>query len=304
MVKSEQTIRTVSMTGFASGQGSGAGHDWAWDIRSVNGKTLDLRLRLPEMEGLEQGLRKAVSEQAARGNISLSLKLNRSAASEAMRLDPAVLDAALSALAQVRAAASAQGLALAAPSAAEVLSIRGVIDQSAPDIADPAALVNLILADLRPGLAAFAAMRAAEGAEIGAAIAAQIGRIAELTESAATLAEARRPEAAAALQAALARVTEAAPAADPARVAQELALLAVKADITEEIDRLRAHLKAARALLAEPGPVGRKFEFLAQEFVREANTLCSKSGNAALTALGLELKHAIDQMREQIMNVE
>lgn len=106
------------------------------------------------------------------------------------------------------------------------------------------------------------------------------------------------------MQAALARVQTGAPGADPQRVAQELALIAVKADVTEEIDRLRAHVTAARALLASPGPVGRKLDFLTQEFVREANTLCSKSGSAALTAIGLDLKHAIDQMREQVQNVE
>ncbi|PCD76982.1 YicC family protein [Pseudothioclava arenosa] len=292
------------MTGFAAGQGSGAGHDWSWDIRSVNGKTFDLRLRLPELEGLEQGLRKAVAEVARRGNISLSLKLARSQGDEAMRLSGPGLEAALAALGQVRRAAEAQGMALAEPTPVDILTLRGVIDQSAPEIADPAELVGLILADLGAGLAAFAQMRAGEGAEIGAVVAAQLARIAELTETAAEQAEARRPEAAAALNAALARVMEGAPGADPARIAQELAMLAVKADVTEELDRLRAHIKAARALLADDGPVGRKFEFLTQEFVREANTLCSKAGNAALTATGLELKHVIDQMREQIMNVE
>ena len=304
MVNNHDAIRTVSMTGFAAGQGSGAGHDWSWDIRSVNGKTFDLRLRLPELEGLEQGLRKAVAEVARRGNISLSLKLARSQGDEAMRLSGPGLEAALGALAAVRRAAEAQGMALAEPTPVDILTLRGVIDQSAPEIADPAELVGLILADLGAGLAAFAQMRAGEGAEIGGVVAAQLARIAELTEQAAEQAEARRPEASAALNAALARVMEGAPGADPARIAQELAMLAVKADVTEELDRLRAHIKAARALLADDGPIGRKFEFLTQEFVREANTLCSKAGNAALTATGLELKHVIDQMREQIMNVE
>uniref|UniRef100_UPI0039B9555E endoribonuclease YicC domain-containing protein n=2 Tax=Albidovulum sp. TaxID=1872424 RepID=UPI0039B9555E len=121
---------------------------------------------------------------------------------------------------------------------------------------------------------------------------------------AAAAAEARRPEASRALGEALARVMAGAAEADPARVAQELALLAVKADVTEEIDRLSAHVAAARGLLAEAGAVGRKFDFLMQEFMREANTLCAKSGNAALTRIGLDLKTVIDQMREQVQNVE
>lgn len=304
MVKATPQNRTVSMTGFASGQGAGEGHQWSWDIRSVNGKNLDLRLRLPELAGLEQAVRKAVGEVASRGNITVNVRLSRESAETGFRMNPDGLQAALAALHQVQNAAHLCGLDIAKTSAAEVLSMRGVVEQTLPETENPEGLVKLILGDLGAGLAAFAAMRRAEGGEIGATVAAQIERIELLTTAAAETAEARRPEVAAALKAALARVIEGASGADEARVAQELALLAVKSDVTEEIDRLRAHIKAARALLTEDGAVGRKFEFLAQEFVREANTLCSKSGNAALTAIGLDLKHVIDQMREQIMNVE
>ena len=169
---------------------------------------------------------------------------------------------------------------------------------------DPAALRADLIAALEGMLAEFAAMRAAEGVQIGAVIAAQLTRIAELTDAAAEAAEARRPDWEAGINAALARVIEGAGGADPDRVAQELALIAVKGDVTEEVDRLRAHIAAARDLLADPKPVGRRFDFLTQEFVREANTLCSKSGSSRLTAIGLDLKHVIDQMREQIQNVE
>ena len=297
-------IHTVSMTGFASLQGAGLEHDWTWDLRSVNGKGLDLRLRVPDLTGLEVGLRKALAQVAARGNIQLSLKLARQGGSDALRVNSAALEAALNALIEVNKAATGQGLAMAPSTPAEILTLRGVLEQGAAAPATPDGLVPLLLADAERVLAQFHAMRRAEGAELGRIIAVQIDRIAELTEEAEARAQARRPEAAVALRAALARVMDATPTADKDRIAQELALLAVKADITEEIDRLRAHITAARALLADPGPVGRKFEFLAQEFVRETNTLCSKSNDSVLTRIGLDLKYVIDQMREQIQNVE
>lgn len=298
-------LATVSMTGFAARSGSGAGHDWAWEIRSVNGKGLDLRLRLPDgIEGLEPAVRAAVARVAARGNVTLGLKLTRAAGAEALRINPAGLAGALAALTQVEAEARRQGLVIHPASAADILALRGVTEQGGADLGDTAPLLAALLADLDVLLADFAAMRAAEGREIGTVIAGQIDRIAALTEAAAEAAEARRPEVAAQLQANLSRVLDGAPGADPARMAQELALLAVKADVAEELDRLRAHVTAARALVRDAAPVGRKFDFLTQEFVREANTLCSKSGSARLTAIGLDLKHVIDQMREQIQNVE
>ncbi len=296
-----------SMTGFASLRGGAEGCGWLWEIRSVNGKGLDLRLRLPEgIEGLEPALRARLGAQVARGSVTVSLRLTRGAGAEALRVNPAGLSAALAALAQVEAAARGIGLEPAPVSAADILGLRGVLDPgSEAEAPDSAALLAALLADLDPLLAAFEAMRAAEGAALGALIAGQIDRIAALTAQARIAAEARRGEVAAGMAAALARVAGGAEAgADPARVAQELALLAVKSDVTEELDRLAAHVAAARALLAAPGPVGRKFDFLVQEFLREANTLCSKAGNPALTGIGLDLKHVIDQMREQVQNVE
>ncbi len=294
----------VSMTGFAARRGRAQGYDWAWEIRSVNGKGLDLRLKLPDwIDGLEPAVRAAVARVAQRGNVTLGLKITRGEGAEALRINAAGLDGALAALAAVRARAEAAGLPLAAPTAAEILSLRGVAGQGGEGEGTGPLLAALV-ADLEPLLTDFAAMRAAEGRALAAVVARQIDRVERLGAEAAAAAEARRPETSRALNEALARVMAGAAEADPARVAQELALLAVKADVTEELDRLTAHVAAARALLTETGAVGRKFDFLMQEFMREANTLCSKSGNPALTRIGLDLKHVIDQMREQVQNVE
>lgn len=292
------------MTGFSARQGEAAGQRWNWEIRSVNGKGFDLRLRLPEIEGLEPAVRAAVAHVASRGNVSVSLRLAPTDGGGGLAVSGPGLAAALAALSEVETAARGHGLALHPTSATAILALPGVVATAPPEPSETDFLRGKLLSDLEVLLHDFATMRDQEGAEIGRVILAQVARIAALTDSAAAAAEARRPETEAALQAALARVQAGAPGADPQRVAQELALIAVKADVTEEIDRLRAHVTAARALLASPGPVGRKLDFLTQEFVREANTLCSKSGSAALTAIGLDLKHAIDQMREQVQNVE
>lgn len=296
---------TVSMTGFAARRGAGMGHAWAWDIRSVNGKGLDLRLRVPDwVDGLELALRAELQKALGRGNVSLSLKVAREdGAAQALRLNPAVLDGVLQALGQVEAAAMAAGVTLAQPTAADVLAMRGVLENGAAD-EDSTALRAAILADLPGLLADFHAMREGEGAALQSVIGAQIDRIAALVAEAASEAAARRDRAAQALSEALQRLRQSAEGMDEARVAQELAFLAVKQDVTEELDRLGAHVAAARALLADTAPVGRKFDFLMQEFLREANTLLSKSQDKALTRVGLDLKTVIDQMREQVQNVE
>lgn len=292
-----------SMTGFANARGAGAGSDWLWDIRSVNGKGLDLRLRLPDwIEGLEAALRTRATAALTRGNVSVSLKIERAGGSDAPRVNVAALDAALGALALVRARAKAAGVTLADPSAADILAMRGVTEGAAAE-EDQSALLTALLADFDALLAALIAMRESEGRALAAIIAGQIDRIEALVADATAAAIARRPEMQRQLEENLARAM-AGVAADPDRVAQELALLTVKADVTEELDRLRAHIAAARGLLAEAGAIGRKLDFLMQEFMREANTLCSKSGNAALTRIGLDLKTVIDQMREQVQNVE
>ncbi|MDZ4396023.1 YicC/YloC family endoribonuclease [Cypionkella sp.] len=298
---------TVSMTGFAARKGQGAGYTWAWDIRSVNGKGLDLRLRLPDwIDGLELALRAELSRALQRGNVSLSLKVARDGladGAEGLRLNPTALAAVLSALTQIEDAAMAAGVTLGQPTGADVLGVRGVLDATSAD-ADTAPLRAALLADLPLLLTDFQAMRAAEGAALNSVIATQLSRIADLTAQADAEATARRDSAPATLRDALAKVLANAEAVDETRLAQELALIAVKNDVTEELDRLRAHTEAARSLLTEPAQVGRKFDFLMQEFMREANTLCSKSQSLRLTRIGLDLKTVIDQMREQVQNVE
>ena len=296
---------TISMTGFAAGRGQGAGAGWVWDLRSVNGKGLDLRLRVPDwIDGLELALRGEISRAMSRGNVSLTLRVTRDAPeAEALRLNPASLRAVLAALAQVEAVSMEVGVTLAQPSPADVLTFRGVVEAGAAD-EDTAPLRAAILADLPGLLADFTAMRASEGAALQAVIAGQLDEIARLTEAAAAQTEARKASQSDSLREAVARLMAAQDQVDPARLAQELALIAVKTDVTEELDRLRAHGAAARALLAETGSVGRKFDFLMQEFMREANTLCSKAQDIGLTRIGLDLKTVIDQMREQVQNVE
>ncbi|MFN4158263.1 MAG: YicC/YloC family endoribonuclease [Gemmobacter sp.] len=295
---------TLSMTGFAARRGQGAGCAWTWDMRGVNGKGLDLRLRLPDwIKGLEPLVRAEAARRLSRGNVSLSLKLMRDGGEAgAIRVNQGALSSVLGALRDIEAAAMTAGVTLRQASQAEVLMMRGVTEAGAEDD-DTAPIRAALLADLPALLADFQASRAAEGAALAAVIATQVDRIAALTEAARAEAEARRPAAAEALRTALARVAEATDA-DPARVAQELALMAVKSDVTEEIDRLTAHIAAARTLLADTAPVGRKLDFLMQEFMREANTLCSKAQSAGLTRIGLDLKVVIDQMREQVQNVE
>lgn len=296
---------TVSMTGFSARKGQGAGFSWAWDLRSVNGKGLDLRLRLPDwVEGLEAGIRSELSRALHRGNVSLALKLARDEAGDAgLSVNTAALATVLAALKQVEDAAMQAGVTLGQPTGADVLSVRGVLEMSAQD-SDPAPIRAALLADLAPLLADFKAMRAAEGLALNGIISSQLDHIDRLLTEAKAAAEARRDTLAEALRANVARLLGSSEGLDANRIAQELALLAVKNDVTEELDRLAAHVDAARTLLAETGQVGRKFDFLTQEFMREANTLCSKAQSLDLTRIGLDLKTTIDQMREQVQNVE
>jgi uncharacterized protein (TIGR00255 family) len=209
----------------------------------------------------------------------------------------------LAALREVEDQAMQIGVTLGQATASDVLSLRGVLEANAVEV-DTAALRGAILADLPALIADFNTMRAAEGQALNSVISAQIDRIDALTTDAKAAAAARQGEASAALAEGVARILAQTDAVDPGRLAQEMAILAMKNDITEEIDRLTAHVAAARALMAEAGPVGRKFDFLVQEFLREANTLCSKAQSIQLTRIGLDLKTVIDQMREQVQNVE
>jgi uncharacterized protein (TIGR00255 family) len=296
----------ISMTGFAARRGAGLGYTWAWDLRSVNGKGLDLRLRVPDwIDGLEAQVRADLQKAITRGNVSLTLKVAQEDGRDAalFRLNDATLGAALAALAKVEATAMETGLTLAQPTAADVLALRGVIDATVQDT-DTAPLRQALLADLPPLVADFTAMRGTEGQALAAVLTAQLDMVASLTTDAERETATRATAQGQSLREDLARVLAATDAVDETRLAQELALLAVKTDVTEELDRLTAHVQAARAHLADPAPVGRKLDFLMQEFMREANTLCSKAQSLALTRIGLDLKTVIDQMREQVQNVE
>ncbi|WP_299145429.1 YicC/YloC family endoribonuclease [uncultured Tateyamaria sp.] len=304
MTTSSNAPTLRSMTGFAAGTGSLEPFRWSWDIRSVNGKGLDLRLRLPDwVDGLEAAVRPLVAAHAKRGNITLSLRVTRDDAVAAVALNVPQMKAVVASMLQIESEAMERGLSLAPSRASDIAQVRGVLEQGmAQD--DPAPLKAALLAELPALLTAFDAMRQSEGAALLGVLSSQLETVTALTQEAAALAEARKDDVAEALKRNLARVLDNTDGADPDRVAQELALLAVKADVTEEIDRLHAHVVAAQALLDTAGPVGRKLDFLMQEFNREANTLCSKAQNADLTRVGLELKALIDQMREQVQNVE
>lgn len=273
-------------------------------MRGVNARGLDLRLRVPDgIGGLETALRAALNGALGRGNVTVNLRLSREDMAGTPAVDEAQLDAILRALDQVQERAFAIGVTLGQPTAADVLAQRGVLITGKPeDTGD--ALAQALLADIAPLVADFVAMRASEGAALEAVLAAQLDQIAALTDAAADAAQARAPQVRANLTAALHRVMEDVAEVDAARIAQELAVLALKSDVTEEIDRLKAHVAAARDLLGSDKPAGRKLDFLSQEFNREANTLCAKAQAAPLTAIGLDLKAVIDQLREQIQNVE
>ena len=294
-----------SMTAFASRSGHHGPVSWVWDLRSVNGRGLDLRLRLPDgIEGLESEARKKLGAALTRGNVTLGLKMTREASETELALDPDHLARVLRALDEIQSRAVEMGVTLAQPTAADVLTQRGVLAQGQPETAVDPELPKVLLADLDALLADFLAMRDSEGAALARLMHDQIAAIETLVAEAEARIPDRGDQTRAALRRALDRITAEGAPVEEDRLAQELALIAVKNDVTEELDRLRAHIGAARDLLGQGGAVGRKLDFLAQEFNREANTLCSKAQDKALTRIGLDLKAVIDQMREQTQNVE
>ncbi|MEM8578034.1 MAG: YicC/YloC family endoribonuclease [Pseudomonadota bacterium] len=293
----------MSMTGFAARTGTFGAYSWSAELRSVNGKGRDLRLRVPDwVEGLEPAVRSAITARVSRGALNLSIRVTREDSAGLPAVAAPHLAAMLTALAEIEAQAMEAGLSLAPSTATQIAGLRGVIDTAQTE-EDTAALRTALLTDLEPLLDAFEEMRSAEGAALAQVLGGQLDAVAEALGRAEAAAAARAGTMEAALRRNLAKVLDAADT-DPQRVAQELALIAVKADVTEEIDRLNAHIGAARDLLNAGGPVGRKLDFLMQEFIREANTLCSKAQDTDLTQAGLDLKVLIDQMREQVQNVE
>ncbi|MEO8667343.1 MAG: YicC/YloC family endoribonuclease [Bauldia sp.] len=291
-----------SMTGFGRADGAAAGYRWTWELRSVNGKGLDFRLRLPPgFERLDLPARERASKSLIRGNIQSTLVVQRDAAGERFTINEDVLTAVVAAMERIGSRLSVQP-----PTLDGILSIRGLIESADPEN-DPetlAALDESVLADFDRAVAELTKMRAREGAAIAATLLLRLDEIERLT-AAAEASPARTPEAIRSrLADQVATLLGAAPTLDPDRLHQEAVLLAAKADIREEIDRLQAHIVAARELLAAGGPVGRRLDFLAQEFNREVNTLCAKANDRSLTATGLELKAVVDQLREQIQNLE
>lgn len=296
----------ASMTGFAREGGSlPDGTSFVWELRSVNGRGLDLRLRVPNgLDAIEPALREVAGRRLKRGNVSATLTLKREERAPRLTPDPAALDQAIA-----LATAVAQRLGAPPPRAEAILSLPGVLraETSEPDEAAEEAKRAALVGAFDTALAGLAASRAREGAQLGAILGALLDEIAALrtaaAEEAALQPQAQRQRLMENLGKLLGEA-EARARIPEERLAQEVALLAQRSDVREQLDRLSAHVAEARRLLAGGEAVGRKLEFLTQEFVREANTLCSKSASVGLTRLGLELKAAIERLREQAANVE
>ncbi|MCH8490062.1 MAG: YicC family protein [Oceanicaulis sp.] len=288
------------MTGFGRAEAQGDFGVLSVEARSVNGKGLDFRLRVPAgMDALEIPLRDMARARFQRGSVTLTVTLARHVGETGVRVDEARLEA------YARAARGLSDKGLAQPaSAGELMALKGVIlaeDADAPTGPDEAAMAAALEA-AEAALTMLQDAREAEGAAMGAVLTGHLDEIEALTREAAAL-DAAGP---AAIKARIdAKFAELLPNdLDPERLAQEAAVLAVKADVREELDRLAAHIDSARALIKGGSPSGRKLDFLSQEFNREANTLCSKSNDPALTRIGLALKAAVDRLREQVQNVE
>jgi len=289
------------MTGMAAMSGASGPYDWSMELRAVNNKGLDIRTRVPEwLVGFDQAARKAISSQVARGSLQFSLKISHVAGQGQRQIDPDKLEHILTNAAVVAEHAAQKGLAVAPLSLSDIAAQNGFLDVDA-DTEAQQAVICVLTKDLPKLIAQFQASRKAEGAALHRILAENLKQMEELITQALATLKTRADSFEENFRAALARLKQ---DIDPERLEQEMAILAVKSDVTEEIDRLQAHIAAAQALLTSDGPSGRKFDFLMQEFNREANTLCSKSGSKALTAIGLEMKVLIDQMREQVQNVE
>lgn len=289
-----------SMTGFARTDAELDGARFVWEIKSVNSRSLEMRLRLPPgLDRLDPEIRALGRKHLSRGSCQFSLHLDRVGHASALVINEAALAAVTDAARHL-----AIETGIDPPSADGLLAIRGVLDERGLDaLDDEDAVDRTVVEALSACLEALVVARTEEGGRLAAILTDQLDNIERLTDAAAELA-ANAPEALLArLAEQVARLTGEA-SLDPQRLHQEAVLLATKADIREEIDRLTSHIAAARKLLADGGVIGRRLEFLAQEFNREANTLCSKSFDKALTAIGLELKALIDQLREQVQNLE
>jgi uncharacterized protein (TIGR00255 family) len=292
----------ASMTGFARGQGVCGAYVWSWEIKSVNAKGLDLRLRLPAgWDAVEVPARSLAAEVLSRGTIYGTLTAKREGVAPVVKVNEPVLAAVL---------ATVKGLSgrvdAAPPRIDGILSLKGVIEVVDEDEReeDRQAAEAAVIAGFHTTLAELAEMRRREGASLGQVLSQRLSDIATLAARAETV-PGRRPEAIKArIKEQVETLLGASERFDPDRLHQEAILIASKADIREELDRLASHVAQGRKLIADGGAVGRRLDFLAQEFNREANTICSKSNDVELTNIGLELKTVVEQFREQVQNLE
>ena len=292
-----------SMTGFARLEGQAEGCSWSWELKSINAKGLDVRCRVPSgYEKLEKAAREETAKSFKRGNVTVNLTINWQKGDAGFRVNPVVLGDLLAVLPDIR----KQLPDAAPPSIDGLLALRGVIEPVEEELTDDAreALESEILESFEAALAALSAMRDEEGARLEESLDARLDEIAGLSSEAEKLAALQPDAIRERLKTQVQVLMEDIPALSKERLAQEAALLMTKADIREELDRLKAHEQAARDLMGNGGAVGRKLDFLCQEFNREANTLCSKSQDVTLTRIGLDMKSSIEQFREQVQNIE
>jgi uncharacterized protein (TIGR00255 family) len=292
----------ASMTGFARGQGIAGSYAWAWELKSVNSKGLDLKLRLPPgWETIEPGVRARASEILSRGSVFANLTMSREGAAPVARINEPALNAVLAALKGLEGK-----VAGAPPSLDGILSLKGVMEVSeAEESEDERNAAELaVVAGFGDALKGLAEMRRTEGQALGKILSARLSEIGSLAARAEAT-PGRKPEAIKTrLTQQVTELLEASQRFDADRLHQEAIMLATKIDIREELDRLTAHVAQAKKLLADGGPIGRKLDFLSQELNRESNTLCSKANDLELTNIGLELKAVVEQFREQVQNLE
>jgi len=292
----------ASMTGFGGDEGRYQAVAWRWDVRSVNSRGLDVRLRLPPgYDALEPRLRERIGAVLTRGSVAVSLNVSRDDGGAELRINEAALAKVLAMAERVRASGDFAPLSVEG-----LLGLRGVLEVAegveAEDVGE--ARQAAMLASFERALGQLVASRRAEGGRLAPVIEEHLASIQRLVDEIGA-SPARSPEAIRArLKEQVARLLETGGALDETRLHQEAALLAVKADVEEELQRLRAHIAAAREMMAGGKPAGRRLDFLAQEFNREANTTCSKANDIETTRAGLALKAVIEQMREQIQNIE
>ncbi len=295
-------MRVASMTGFSRTQGAVGPWSYAWELKSVNSKGLDIRLRLPPVfDSLEIKARQAIAARLTRGAITVNLTAKRVDEAASVQINRLILDRLLSALAQTPLPENLRPASLDG-----LLALPGVIEVTQPQ--EDETLRNQVEADilsaLEEALDALVAARHAEGEALRQILSLRLAHIRQLTQNADAHPARQADAIRARLIQNLAKLVENVEGLDQARLHQEAVLLAVKSDIREELDRLQAHVDSVNELLATGGPIGRRLDFLAQELGRESNTLCAKSNDPALTAIGLDLKIEVEQFREQVQNIE